>query len=485
MNTWKIDSLFLNLEIRARQLLVARDLERWVRDRDILIAEAARVGALRGTPEYSLVRHEALKKARRELRALGIPQLFRFRDAAEAYRHDTMDPEEREELLAELSPEEAFPPLQPIAELEGEWDAILSREDGPACDPEDREPRQHLIDHERLIDLDPEGLGPLLQVPLAPIWRDARDREEGVAPEQAAAVRAALQVFDNPHVLAFLRTLSARMKALREPSPGKIVYIDQTPVLLNGECAVMKALLEIRRLAAEVAPYNPQGVGVLAARVDEVLDGAEYRDAMRAAWLPNNGHLNSPWPGEEAFPEDEAVPHWWTWYAQEAEWEEMEHGSPRPGLILSDLSYTQDCLLRDLEEDPGDPENRARARFLILELRGPSVTNLFRRAQALFPQKLGDRQGYLDEGGERALMYVLGMRADASKLYAATGDPGILEAITTLDDTLDHYPQALQAIRPEQWATASEWTAPTRDHWWGVRLAGEDALAAAVTEGTS
>lgn len=482
MDTQKINGLLINLKTRSEQLLTARDLWTYEEHRNVIINEAARVKSLRGTPEYNPVVHETLKEARRELRARGVPLLFQTQAAAEEYRRNCMDPEELEELQAELSPEEAFPPLDSIAELETEWERILAREDRPEDGDQSELPR-HLRDHQDLINLDPESLAPLLGEPLAPIWRDAEDLEEGVTPEQAAVVARALQVFHNPKVLAFLRALSSHMKALREPSPGVIVDIEDRP-FLNGEGSIMRTLLDIRRLAADVAPYDPQGVGALAAGVDAVLDAPEYRDAARAVGRYSPNH---PWPGEpgyqeEVSPEEMGMHHWWTEYAREDD--VIEHGSPRRGIAnLTALAVEQDSTFTALLENPESPEERARARFIVRELASPAIVNLFCRAQALFPRKLGDAQRYLPVAEQEDLACVMAMRVDASRAYALTDDPALFDALRALDDTLDPYPQALQAIGPAVWERASKWTIPSRDHWWGIRLAGEMALADAVMEG--
>lgn len=134
--------------------------------------------------------------------------------------------------------------------------------------------------------------------------------------------------------------------------------------------------------------------------------------------------------------------------------------------------------LRAAEEGPLSPEQRSAAVEAVEFLRSPEALQEFRAAvEAL------ESEAPCDDNRDFNLLDALKLRERGSQLYAADGDPALLQALERVDEALDdpRYRDALLTVTDDRWALLSDDRVPS-DHWWGLRTRAEAFEAEYVQE---
>lgn len=153
------------------------------------------------------------------------------------------------------------------------------------------------------------------------------------------------------------------------------------------------------------------------------------------------------------------------------ETEEIEFGEPieQPPRPFRASSYALRQALRAAEAGPLSAEQRSAAVEAVEFLRSPEALQEFRAAvEAL------ESEAPCDDNRDVNLLEALSLRELGSQLYAADGDPALLQALERVDETLDdpRYRNALLTVSEDRWEFLNE-DRVSSDHWWGVRTAAE------------
>lgn len=131
--------------------------------------------------------------------------------------------------------------------------------------------------------------------------------------------------------------------------------------------------------------------------------------------------------------------------------------------------YVLQRAVRDAATGPLSAERRSAAVEAVEFLRSPEALQEFRAAvEAL------ESEAPCDDNRDVNLLEALALRELGSQLYAADGDPALLQALERVDEALDdlRYRNALLAVSEDRWEFLNE-DRVSSDHWWGLRTRAE------------